>query len=211
MEQSPQIIYQESKGDILFRNRHASTISFAVGILLFLLPFAEVKCGSITLVGNTGIGLVMGSPWKTALGQGNEEYIDKLKNPTEKSTKKMLSGGPDVFAILALVFGVAGLAVCMSTHRTRSMVGMSTGILAALMLIALMIQYKVAMSSALSNSKDVKDIDLGMVLKLKFTTWYFISLASFAAAAFFSYMYSRIELEEALERGVDFEFQQEKI
>lgn len=211
MEQTSPVIFSDTKANNFFRKRHTNTISFAVGILLFLLPFAEVKCGSVTLVGNTGIGLVMGTPWKTAMGLGDNEYFNKLKGPSEKTTREMLTAGPNVFAILALVFAAAGVAVCFSNHRTRSMAGMSTGILAALMLIALLIQYKLAMNSALSSSEDTKDIDMSKLVKLKFTTWYYLSLASFAAAAFFSYWHSRIELEDAMEKAVDFEFQEQKV
>ncbi len=211
MEQTSPVIFNDIKSNNFFRNRHTSTISFAVGILLFLLPFAEVKCGSVTLVGNTGIGLVIGSPWKTAMGLGDNEYFNKLKGPSEKTTREMLTGGPNIFAILALVFAAAGMAVSFSNHRTRSMAGMSTGILAALMLIALLIQYKLAMHSALSSSEDTKDIDMSMMVKLKFTTWYYLSLASFAAAAFFSYRHSRIELEDAMAKSIDFEFQEQKV
>lgn len=210
MEQSPAVVLSDSKEINFFRKRHTNTVSFAVGILLFLLPFVELKCGSMTLVGNTGIGLAIGSPWKTALGAGDNEYLEKLRSPTDKPTKEMLREGPNVFAILALVFAVAGVGICFSFHRTRSMVAMSAGILATLMLIALLIQFKIAMRSALNSSTEIKDINMGMVIKLKFTIWYFLSLACFAAAAFFSYKHSRIELDDALAKAIDFEFQQQQ-
>lgn len=164
----------------------------------------------MTLAGNTGMGLVIGTPWKTAMGIGDNEYMDKLRSPSEKTTKEMLSGGPNIFAILALVFAVAGLIVCFSFHRMRAMGGLSAGILVAVMLLAVMVQFKIGMKSALSESKDLKDIDMGVLIKIKFTTWYFLSFASFVAAAFFSYKHHRMELEDALAKVVEFEFQEQK-
>ena len=38
-----------------------TSISFLVGILLFLLPFVEIKCNDQTLATNTGIGLAVGA------------------------------------------------------------------------------------------------------------------------------------------------------
>ncbi len=207
MEQTTPVIYSDTKENNFFRKRHTNTISFAVGILLFLLPFAEVKCGSVTLVGNTGIGIAAGLPWKTAMGASDNEYFNKLRQPTATSSSQLLNEGPNVFAILALVFAALGVAICFSYHKMRSMAGLSAGILAAIMMIALLIQYKLAMKSALSSSDDLKDVNMGAMLKLKFTAWYFLSLVSFTAAAFFSYKHSRIELEDALEKTVDFEFQ----
>lgn len=211
MEQSSAGILNESKANIFFRKRHTNTVSFIVGILLFLLPFAELKCGEVTLLRNTGVGLATGTPWKTSMGTGSNEYMEKFKNPTDKSAKEILSGGVDFFAILALVFALVGVAICFSFHRMRSMAALSTGILAALMLIALLVQYKIAVNSALNNSNELKDFDLGKMLKLKFTFWYFLSLASFIAAAFFSYRHSRIELEDAMTKSVNFDFQEKAV
>jgi hypothetical protein len=79
------------------------------------------------------------------------------------------------------------------------------------MLLAVMVQYKLAMKSALSdNSKGTMDVNMGMVLKVQFTMWFFLSLASFAAASFFSYKYHVIEMEDAISKSVDFEFQEKR-
>lgn len=210
MEQTSPEIFSESKANDFFRKRHTNTVSFAVGILLFLLPFVEVKCGAVTMAGNTGVGIAAGLPWKTAMGASDNEYFDKLRQPSAKSSKQLLSEGPNVFAMLALVFAALGVAICFSYHRMRSMTGLSAGILAALMMIALLIQYKLAMRTAMSSNDEIRDINMGAIVQMKFTAWYFLSLASFAAAAFFSYKHSRIELDDALEKAVDFEFQQEQ-
>ena len=48
----------------LFGTKIPASAAFLVGILLFLLPFAEVKCNGETVASNTGIGIAMGKDWK---------------------------------------------------------------------------------------------------------------------------------------------------
>ena len=42
-----------------------TSASFLVGVLLFLLPFVEIKCNGQTFATNTGIGLAFGIDYKT--------------------------------------------------------------------------------------------------------------------------------------------------
>jgi len=50
-------------------------------------------------------------------------------------------------------------------------------------------------------------MDFSGLIKVKFTIWYYISLAAFIAAAFFGYKHHTIEMQDAIERQIDFEFQ----
>ena len=208
-QQAP-IVFIPNKQDSFLRKRHTTTIAFAVGILLFLLPFVQLKCGGMTLAENSGIGIALGTEWNIAM-IGSTSDLLKEKSKTGKNDKDnpLKGGDPNIFAIVALVTAAIGLAFGLSNQKYRAMMGLCTGILAAIMLIAVMVQFKMAMSSALSNDKSetLKDVNMGAVLKLQFTAWYFLSLASFAAAAFFSYKHHQQELEEAIGKVVDFEFQ----
>jgi len=210
-QQSP-VVYIPDNKDSFLRKRHTSTVAFAIGILLFLLPFAQLKCGSVTLAENSGIGIALGSQWKIAMMGGANDLLNESGKLTKKDKENPLKGGgPNIFAIVALVMAAAGLGFALSNQKYRAMIGLCTGILAALMLIAVMVQYKIAMNDVLSasdgDSKSVKDMEMAAMVKLQFTAWYFISLASFAAAAFFSYKHHQQELNDALGRVVDFEFQ----
>lgn len=209
--QAQPVVYTNSNTDSFFRKRHTATVSFAVGILLFLLPFAELKCGSMTLAGNTGIGITIGSQWKVVmLGSGND-WMKKAKESMKGEEKNPLEAGVNYFAIISLVAAAAGLAFALSNQKHRPMAGMTAGLLAFIMLIAVLVQYKLAMKSALSDtSKDMMDVNMGLMLKIQFTIWYFLSLASFAMAAFFSYKHHIIEMEDAISKSVDFEFQEKK-
>ena len=129
---------------------------------------------------------------------------DKKKNPLK-------GGGPNIFAILAMVFAAAGLLFGFSNQKYRSMIGLSAGILAAAMLIALMIQYKMVMRSAMADGgKTAGDMNMEGLIKIQFTIWYYISLFSFTAAAFFNFKHHKIEMEDAIARTVDFEFQRKE-
>jgi uncharacterized membrane protein len=205
------VVYTNSSANNFFRKRHTVTASFAAGILLFLLPFAELKCSSMTLADNTGIGIALGTQWKVIMVGGADDFMKKAKESVKDEKKNPLQAGPNIFAIVSLVAAAIGIAFAFSNQKHRAMAGMSAGILAAIMLIAVMVQYKLAMKSALSdNSKGMMDVNMGMVLKVQFTMWYFLSLASFAAAAFFSYKHHVIEMEDAISKSVDFEFQEKK-
>ncbi len=208
-QQAP-IVYIPNKQDSFLKKRHTTTIAFAVGILLFLLPFVQLRCGGMTLAENSGIGIALGKEWKIAMVGSSDLLKDKSKIGKNDKDNPLKGSDPNIFATVALVTAAIGLAFGLSNQKYRAMMGLCTGILAAIMLIAVMVQFKMAMSSALSNDKSdaLKDIEMGAVLKLQFTVWYFLSLASFAAAAFFSYKHHQQELEDAIGRVVDFEFQQ---
>jgi hypothetical protein len=80
------------------------------------------------------------------------------------------------------------------------------------MLIAVMIQFKILMKSALSEgaAKSKMDADMSGLIKIKFTIWYYCCFVSFAAAAFFKYKHYRFDMNDAMNGAVDFEFQRPK-
>src|SRR5689334_14114317 len=76
-------------------------ISFAVVILLFILPFSELRCGSTALASKSGIGFAIGSDWKPAGGLGK----DSMGEMTTKTTGKK-EGHAQYFAIGALALAL---------------------------------------------------------------------------------------------------------
>src|SRR6476469_255071 len=82
-----------------------TSISFLVGLLLFLLPFVEIRCNGETFATNTGIGLALGIDYKTT------SQVKSLENPfNDKSEKKVVEkekGKLYVFALLAFLLGLA--------------------------------------------------------------------------------------------------------
>jgi hypothetical protein len=196
-----------------FRKRHTGTVSFAIGLLLFLLPFAEFKCGSMALFGNTGIGIATGQNWKVTRSFGSSEFMNKLDD-SKQSGKDLMKDGPNIFAISALVAGLFGMAVAFTGAKWRSMAGMCAGLLGAVMLLAMMIQLKLEMKSMMrkeGKGDDHLGIDMDGLIRIQFTAWYYLSLVAFAAAAFLNYMRDKIALREAMESAVDFEFQEKQV
>ncbi|MCX6316596.1 MAG: hypothetical protein NTW29_04855 [Bacteroidetes bacterium] len=217
MENTPgPAIYIPREGEAFFRNRHNVTVAFAVAILLFLLPFAEIRCMNNTLAKNTGLGIAIGSQWKSDMMGGLKDMMDSMpgKEDSKKDFGKQMKDTPNGFAIAALVAGVIGLVVGLLQVKSRSLIVMCAGILGVIMLVALMIQMKIQLRSQMGAGKKGGDFSssgaMDYVLSVKFTIWYYISLISFAVGGFFGYKHHRIELVDALRSSHAFDFQKEQ-
>ena len=90
----------------VFGTKIPSTVTFAVGVLLFIMPFIEIKCSSMTIQSVNGLQLATGfkvkSPGENS-GLSGFETKDDLK-----MDKSMSKEGANIYAALALVFGVFG-------------------------------------------------------------------------------------------------------
>lgn len=158
-----------------------NSITFLVGTLLFLLPFVNIKCKGETLVSNTGVGLALGINYKTSKEIAPEERsFNKKISITERDSGKLY-----VSALLALLLGVTGVVLSIMRPGPNN-INAIIGVLAALALIALMIQIKYDVSD--KSSHDITDgVSANVRMTAEFTAWYYLSLVSFIAAAFFSY------------------------
>lgn len=194
--------------DTFFRKKYVTTWAFALGLLLFLLPFSQVKCGSATLAENSGLGIALGWQWKIAMLGSSNELLKAIKKD-EPGNKNKLKERPNVFAIVAMLAGLVGLVMSVMAYNNRSLVTMSAGALGVIMLIALLVQYKLVLQSSLSD-KSNKEMDVSSIITVQFTIWYFISVFLFAAAAFISFKKYKLELQDALKRAYDFEFERQQ-
>ena len=191
-----------------FRKPHNGTVSFAIGLLLFLLPFAELKCGSVVFAGNTGVGLAVGTEWKIAMGN---DLFGKMNSRVTKQETKDLSTGPNFFLLVAIAAVLFGMAVSFSAKQWRHVAGMCAGILACIMFIAVLIQFKLMLKASMAGVKQGGlDHAVNGLIKMSFTTWFYLSFAAFAAAAFFNYKHHANDMQDALDRAIDFEFQEKK-
>jgi hypothetical protein len=158
-----------------------NSVAFLLAVLLFFLPFVNIKCKGQNLVSNNGIGLAFGTNYKTSKQiQSDEGNTDKKISFTEKDSGKMY-----LAALIALLLGVAGFVLSILNPGPNK-INAAIGVLAALALIVLMLQIKYDV-----RDKSGRDITEGFSANLKitaeFTAWYYLSLISFIAAAFFSY------------------------
>jgi hypothetical protein len=174
----------------LFETKTPSTVTFAVAILLFLLPFAEVKCGGATMVNKSGLDIALHNDWKAASSFYNKEEFQKKRSSDDKE------GNSQLFAIVALGLGVLGLLLTFANSKTAGTGGMITGALSAVALIGLMIDMKKWFNDSMAKEVTDKASDeagnIGGYFNntlpaLQFTPWFYIAIIAFLVGAFFSY------------------------
>jgi hypothetical protein len=165
---------------------YSSSIAFAVALLLFLLPFVEIKCNSTSLYKAKGIELVTGFTVKDDKDKNSDDALAVNDNSNEKQE-------PNSFAIAAFVLGILGLVLSFMNFKTRPLISTLTGVLAAICLIALLIQIKSdvgkwSMTGKTDPHNDLfKDMARTIKITAEFMAWYYLSVISFLVAAFFSY------------------------
>ena len=162
------------------------SISFLVGILLFLLPFVNIKCGDMTVKEVKGYELATGfsvddNKTKTPFGS-----FDSNQPATTKSEKK----DPNTYALVALGLGVLGFVVSLMA-KGRSPLAAFIGVLTAAALIGLMIDVKKQLKLEVpGNSNDPNDLNFNfsdVKITAEFTPWFYIAVIAFLLAAFFSW------------------------
>src|SRR5947208_1548302 len=88
-----------------------TTFSFAAGLLLFLLPFAEIKCNGASFAQISGLNMVTGSSPKMS---SDLEGMTKSLGSYDRPNAKLNDDGKGkvyVFAVIALLLGIGGLLV----------------------------------------------------------------------------------------------------
>jgi hypothetical protein len=171
-------------GSDLFQGRYTSSVAFLVGLLLFFLPFVVIKCNNTPYAENTGLGLAFGTNYNVT---AQKDLPDILQNKNDKAViKEEEKGKLYVLALAALLAGVVGLGFSLSRTRTASSVSMLMGILGSLCLIVVMFQINSDVKRN-SGGNVSSDISNNIRVTANYTVWYFIAIASFLVAAFFSY------------------------
>jgi hypothetical protein len=181
----------------IFGTKIPSSVAFGVGILLFFMPFLDIKCNSIVLQKVSGVQLATGFQIKSP-GSENS-LIGGFENMNDNSPKETLTSekkDPNMLALAALGLGVLALVLSLANAKTGGAGGMITGILASAALIATMIDVKSKLNAELpglqnkAGRKDVSGFDkLGdnIFIAIDFTPWFYIAVIAFLAAAFFCY------------------------
>lgn len=182
----------------MFGTKVPSSVAFVVGILLFLLPFTEIRCGGTKLMQKTGIDFAMDGEWKTVAGAlPQSDMTDKTM-----SAGKEQKGNTQYFILAALGLGVIGLILGLVGSRGASAGGILTGVLAAGALIAFMLDLKKNFDNSLreqainKTAEGAEDVGLDKIgntmsdIKptLAFTPWFYIAVLAFIAAAIFCYL-----------------------
>ena len=175
--------------DNFFQKKHTASIAYLVGVLLFFLPFVEIKCNDVPFAQNTGVGLAFGADYKvTGSLKSLEGQAEKSETATTKEKGKLY-----VLALVALILGVTGLALSLSGNRFRFGANMLIGTLAALSLIILMIQINGDVKAGMKNPARDSDFSPAVKVSIDYTFWFYLSVVSFLAAAFFSHKHRQIQ------------------
>lgn len=169
-----------------FRKKYTTSVAYLVGILLFLLPFVQIKCNDMVLAQNTGIGLAFGTDYKMAGQMQNLQDGFNMNTNAAESKASKESGKMYVFALAALALGVIGLLLSLNSRNFS--VSMIVGALAAIALIIVMVQVKGDVQNKLKEG-NTGPSEFGNAVKasVDFTLWFYLTIVSFLAAAFFSF------------------------
>ncbi len=182
----------------MFGTKVPSSVAFVVGILLFLLPFSEIRCGGTKIMTKSGLDYAMDNEWKTVAGG----LPDSDATDQTMSAGKEQKGNTQYFILAALGLGVIGLLLSFAGSKGASAGGILTGVLAAGALVAFMLDLKKNFANSLSQQaidkgKDKTD-DMGfegvantmndIKPTLAFTPWFYIAIIAFLAAAIFCYL-----------------------
>lgn len=178
--------------DSFYRTPYLTTVSFAVGILLFLLPFLEVKCNGASVAEISGKDMVIGSDPK--MGKDLESFgktIGGGGDVVKAANKPEGKGKVYVAAIVALALGVIGLIISLQKKGVNYSAMQIAGIVGAIALIVLIFQVKgdinSQMKSAPEKADPFSDQFSGMLkVSVDITAWFVICVLSYLAAAFFS-------------------------
>lgn len=168
--------------DQFYKKPFLSTASFAVAVLLFFLPFFNIKCNETTVKSLSGKDLVFGTSGQ--LDTGND--LLKQERQAESAGDKSESF---IVAILAMVLGVAGAAISFISkgRYTKAIIGL--GVAGALLLIILWVQLssRVSDEANFQSGADMQGLDGMMSISVQITFWFILSVLSFLAAAWFAY------------------------
>jgi hypothetical protein len=179
-EQSPAATTTINSG--IFGTKIPSSVAFIVAVLLFFLPFVDIKCNDISLQKVSGIELATGFNIKGP-GSDNSLFGNVEKNTGAKGEKK----DPYVYALVALALGVGGFLLSLINKKTTAFGGIIMGALGTAAMIGMMIDIKADIKGEGLGTED------GVKVAVEFTLWFFVTIIAFLAAAFFSYRRMRSE------------------
>jgi hypothetical protein len=177
-----------------------SVISFAIGVLLFLMPFVDIKCNNASLKKISGVELATGfnvdmDEDDSFLQQSPQADRNLKTNPGRREG--------NTYALAALILGVVALVLSLIRIRAGATGAFVTGLLSAVALIALYIDInrQIKMDMKMPNMDGATDgFGLGkqmsgmMGISVDFTPIFYLSIIAFAAGAFFSYKRMKAKL-----------------
>ncbi len=179
-------VYQPAPSRGLFKTGIPSTIAFAAALLLFLMPFAEIKCSGTKFMDKKGIDFAMNKEWSVASkGMGDDMFKDGTKKPSNKE------GQAPLLVIAAIALAVIGIGVSLIKSKSGSLLTALVGFAGVASLVGFMIMLKSWFDKEMAKdaADKVKDTTSGfgdVKLSLDFTIGLYLCIACFLIAAVFS-------------------------
>jgi hypothetical protein len=173
----------------LFGTQMPAAVTFLAAVLLFLLPFAEIKCNGRPMANNTGVGIAMGSEWKEVISK--DLFGDDFENTNTNKKEFNQTQDPNLFAMAALAFGVTGLLIAFLSFNGAGKINLFIGLLAAVSLIGMLIDLKSKAKSDNSIKSSELNLNAGIKISVGGTAWFYITVILFLVAAFFSWLRSK--------------------
>jgi hypothetical protein len=172
------------------------TIAFAVGVILFFMPFIDIKCNSMSLQTVSGFQLATGFKMKNN-SSGNSLLNDLKTDDVDKTITKTTTNSdkkdPNLFAMVAMGLGILGLLLSFAKAKAALGGAMVTGVASAAALIGMMLdikkKIKLDMPKSTGKTGD-NDLTKGLEnihLTVDFTIWFYVAVIAFLAAAFFCF------------------------
>lgn len=171
----------ENTLDTIAKNRTFIPLAFALVIIFFFFSFCDFKCNSIRVASLSGINLVTGTHIQTTAGNmfGDNPFDSMDSNGRNKSQNKGQKVEPNIWAILAFLMAIGGLAAFYKKIKKESLVGVGAGAIGFISLLIL--------RSAIKD--EVGEQGGGMVqVEIDFLFGYWASLLAFLVAGGISYL-----------------------
>ena len=181
-------VYQAAPSSGFFGTGIPSTIAFAVALLLFLLPFAEIKCGGTKFMNKKGIDFAMNKEWNIASkSMGEDLFKDGTKKPSNKE------GQAPMMVIIAMGLAVLGIFVSLVKSKSGSVLTAAVGLAGVASLVGFMVTLKSWFDSEMAKdaAEKTKDSTSGfgdVKLTLDFTIFCYLCLACFLVATVFAFL-----------------------
>jgi hypothetical protein len=174
----------------LFGTGIFGTLCFAIGFVLFFLPFVELKCkdkksdttemfsnNSALVFSNSVWGLAIGQQWKDKIG-GMENLLGGSRGTNASPDKQE----PNSYALGALVLAAAGFALSMNKRKPIAVLSMLCAVAVVVLLIMLMV--RLAGQVDLETHSDPME---DMSISVNFTVWAYLSILLMLCAGYFSW------------------------
>lgn len=124
--------------DSLAKNRSIIPVAFALIIVFFFFSFCDLKCNGVKVTSLTGINMVTGTHVKTAAdNMFGSDTFNSFGQERPSSTTDAQKVAPNLWAILALLMAIGGVAAFYKKIKNESLIGTAAGVIGFVSLLLL--------------------------------------------------------------------------